>query len=155
MDGPTENNEIPLFPVSQDFLDRLDSKGKAKEIFEPPHGVSNVSRAVERDQADRHEKFSAKQLCYTIIALSRRVSLDKVLPEPISEEMLDKDDNTPMSEEEGDHDECTSQHINTDTPTVHAHGGEATVKVEDADDDFTTHHTHVHGGEATMKADEL
>ncbi|KAF4502221.1 hypothetical protein FAGAP_1563 [Fusarium agapanthi] len=38
MDGPTENNEAPLSPISQDVLDQWDAKGKAKEIFEPPHG---------------------------------------------------------------------------------------------------------------------
>ncbi|KAF5687553.1 hypothetical protein FCIRC_2259 [Fusarium circinatum] len=159
MEGPTENNEAPLSLISQDFLDRWDAKGKSKEIFERPQGVSrktwekHVSRAVEKDRAQRHERFLAKQAYYTIVALSRRVGLNKALPDSITEEMLDEDDNTPMSEEEGDHDEYTAQHINTDTPAIHAQGGEAIGKVEDADD-FTTHHTHVHGGEATMKADD-
>ncbi|KAF5530265.1 hypothetical protein FMEXI_13651 [Fusarium mexicanum] len=141
MEGPTENNEAPLSPISQDFLDRWNAKGKSKEIFEPPQGVSrktwekHVSRAVEKDQAQRHERFLAKQAYCTIVALSRRVGLDKALPDSITEEMLDEDVNIPMSEEEEDRCEDTDHHLGTDNPTIHVHGGEATVKADNDDEE--------------------
>ncbi|KAF5619106.1 hypothetical protein F52700_11966 [Fusarium sp. NRRL 52700] len=54
-----------------------------------------------------------------------------------------------MSEKEEDRGEGTDHRLGTDNPTIHVHGGEATVKV-DNDGDSTTH---VHGDKATMKAD--
>ncbi|KAG5760422.1 hypothetical protein H9Q72_011470 [Fusarium xylarioides] len=104
LDVPTENNETPLPPIPQDFLDRWAANGKAKEIFEPPHDVSRKS-----------------------------VSVWKKHPDSITEEMLDEDDNAPMSDEEEDHGEDTDHHLSTDNPTIHVHGGEATMKADDDD----------------------
>ncbi|KAG5745033.1 hypothetical protein H9Q69_005016 [Fusarium xylarioides] len=64
---------------------------------------------------------------------SNSVSVWKKHPDSITEEMLDEDDNAPMSDEEEDHGEDTDHHLSTDNPTIHVHGGEATMKADDDD----------------------
>ncbi|KAF5706073.1 hypothetical protein FMUND_11790 [Fusarium mundagurra] len=109
-----ENNETPPPPILQDFLGRWAANGKAKEIFELPHGVSRKRRGKHETKVEKYWK---------------RVGLEKVHPDSITEEMLDEDDNTPMSEEEEDHGEDADHHLSTDTLTIHVHGGEeATIE---------------------------
>ncbi|KAF5970842.1 hypothetical protein FCOIX_10159 [Fusarium coicis] len=78
---------------------------EGKGNLRKPPGVSrkkwekHVIRALEKDQAHRHEKFLGKQET-KVEKYWKRVGLDKVHPETLMEEMLDEDDNIPMSEEE-------------------------------------------------------
>ncbi|EWG50504.1 hypothetical protein FVEG_16644 [Fusarium verticillioides 7600] len=85
------------------------------------------SRALEKDQAHRHEKFLVRQET-KVEKYWKRVGLHKVHPESITGEALDKDDDTPMSEEEEDRGEDTDHHLNTDNPTIHVHGSKAAIE---------------------------
>ncbi|PNP77808.1 hypothetical protein FNYG_08889 [Fusarium nygamai] len=99
MDGLPENNEEP---ISQEFLDKWAAKGKAKEIFEhspPPWCLAEEESKVEN------------------------VSVWTKHPDSITEEILDEDDDIPMSEEEEDRGEDTDHRLSTDNPTIHVHGG--------------------------------
>ncbi|KAF5602130.1 hypothetical protein FPCIR_2063 [Fusarium pseudocircinatum] len=58
----------------------------------------------------------------------QRVGFDKEHPNSITEEMLDEDDDIPMSKEEEDRGEDTDHHISTDNPTIHVHGGKAAIE---------------------------
>ncbi|KAF5563035.1 hypothetical protein FNAPI_2903 [Fusarium napiforme] len=101
MDGSPENNEEP---ISQEFLDKWTAKGKTKEIFKPPPGETKAE------------------------SYWKRVGLHKVHPDSITEEMLDEDNDIPISEEEEDYSEDTDHHLSTDNPTIHVQGGKAAIE---------------------------
>ncbi|KAF5576883.1 hypothetical protein FPANT_10715 [Fusarium pseudoanthophilum] len=118
---------------------QMGCEGEDKGNLRTPPGVSlkkwekHIIRALEKDQAKRHDKFLVQQET-KVEKDCKRVSLDKVHPDSITEEMLDEDDNIPMRDEDEDPGEDTDRHLSTGSPTIHVHGGEAAMKADDDDE---------------------